>query len=177
MDEKTGAHDLRADSPISEFLDLYGQAIDALIARSKTEEAFSPDLAGSIEPTLRSLARTKETILKTVREEMAKVPTEGRAHFDETVQAVGGADLLRAGISAAQVPASEVAVSARTITMASGAKRIPWLEIIKEVLSVLLDLIPGIPAFLKKLLAELLKIVDKIFGGMPHEDNAPALVP
>lgn len=177
MDDKAALPELRADSPIAEFLDLYGQAIDALISRSKTEEAFSPDLAGSIEPTLRSLGRTKETILKTVRDDLTKVPVEGRAHFDETVQAVGAADLLRAGISAAQLPASDVAVSARTITMASGARRVPWLEIIKEILGVLLELIPGIPAFLKRLLSELLKILDKIFGGMPHEDNAPVLVP
>ena len=163
------------NSPMAEFMELYGQAIDALIARSKTEEPFSPDLAGTIDPTLRSLGRTKDTMLRTVRDELSKSPAEGRAAFDEQVQSVGGADLLRAAIAAAQIPAADVAVSAREITMANGARRIPWLEIIKEILNVLLDLIPGIPAFLKKLLKELLKILDKIFGGMPHEDNAPAM--
>ncbi len=159
---------------MAEFLDLYGKAIDSLIARAKTEEPFSPDLAGSIAPTLSSLARTKETMLNTVRDELAKAPAEGRTAFDSQVDAVGGADLLKAGIAAAQLPSAEMAVSVRDITMANGARRIPWLEIIKEILNVLLDLIPGIPEFLKKLLKELLKIIDKIFGGMPHEDNAPA---
>ena len=158
---------------MTEFLELYGQAIDALISRCKTEEPFSPDLAGTIDPTLRSLGRTKDTILRTVRDEMSKSPVEGRAAFDEQVQSVGGSDLLRAAIAAGQVPTSDIAVSARTITMANGARRISWLEIIKEILGVLLDLIPGIPAFLKKLLLELLKILDKIFGGIPHEDNGP----
>jgi hypothetical protein len=160
------------NSPMSEFMDLYGQAIDALIARSKTEEPFSADLAATIDPTLRSLGQTKDTLLRTVHDELSKTPAEGRAALDEQVQSVGGADLLRAGIAAAQVPTADVAVSARRITMYNGALRIPWLEIIKEILNVLLDLIPGIPAFLKKLLKELLKLLDKIFGGMPHEDNA-----
>jgi hypothetical protein len=162
------------NSPMTEFMDLYGQAVDALIARCKTEEPFSADLAGTIDPTLRSLAQTKEAILRSVREELTKAPVESRAAFDEQVQAVGGSDLLRAGIAAAQLPSADVAASVRSITMANGAQRIPWLEIIKEILNILLDLIPGIPAFLKKLLKELLKILDKIFGGMPHEDNAPA---
>jgi len=160
---------------MGEFLDLYGKAVEALIARSKTEEPFSADLAGSIDPTLRSLGRTTDTMLRTVRDELSKAPAEGRAAFDEQVQSVGAADLLQAGIAASQVPTADIAVSARTITMANGARRIPWLEIIKEILEVLLDLIPGIPAFLKKLLKELLNIVDKIFGGMRHQDNAPPL--
>src|SRR4051794_3508531 len=103
MAEKAPPPAKSIDSPMTEFLDLYGKSIDALIARAKTEEAFSPDLVGSIDPTLRSLGRTKDTILRTVRDELTQTPVEGRAAFDEQVQSVGGADLLRAAIAAAQL--------------------------------------------------------------------------
>ena len=162
----------RSSGGMEDFLDLYGKAVDALIARSKTEEPFSADLAGTIEPTLRSLASTKETLLHSVREELAKAPKESRATFDEQVRAVGALDLLEAAIAAGQIPSADVSVSVKSISMPSGARRIPWLEIIKEILEVLLDLIPIIPKFLKKLLKELLDILDKIFEGMRHQDNA-----
>ena len=172
MAEKKGPAKPSGDGPMAEFLDLYGKAIDALVKRSKTEEVFSPDLAGSVEPTLESLARTKSSMIRTVQEEIAKAPSEAQAAFDEQVDSVGANHLLTAAIAAAQTPPADVAVSVRDITIANGARRIPWLEIVKEILNVLLDLIPGIPDFLKKLLKELLKILDKLFGGMPHEDHA-----
>jgi hypothetical protein len=161
---------------MAEFLDLYGKAVDALIARSKTQEPFTADLAATIEPTLRSLGSTKDTMLRAVRDELGKLPAEGRAALDGQIQSVGAIDLLHAAIAAGQIPAADVAASARTITMSSGALRIPWLEIVKEILNLLLDLIkPLIPSWLFAIVKELLRIIDKIFGGMPHEDNTPAL--
>lgn len=156
---------------ITDFLNLYGEAVDTLVSRLKTVEPFSPDLAGAIEPTLRSLVQTKNTMLLTVHDELSKSSPESHTAFNDQVQAVGAPDLLRAAIAAGHIPKAEALIATRTITMTTGALRIPWLEIIKEILSILLDMIPGIPAFLIKLFKELLKILDKLFGGMPHEDN------
>src|SRR5947199_329443 len=105
------ASGIQPGGPVAEFLDLYGKAVDALIARSKTVEPFSPDLTGAIEPTLRSLERTKDTMLRTVRDELSKAPAEGRAALDAQVQSVGAVDLLQAAIAVGQVPRTDVAVS------------------------------------------------------------------
>jgi len=76
--------------------------------------------------------------------------------------------MLEAALAVPNTPTAGNLLTTRGIQLASGAIRIPWLEIIKEIANLLLDLLP-IGGVIKKILQELLKILDKIFGGMPHE--------
>lgn len=155
-----------------ECADLLGRALDSLIARARAEEPFSPDLAGGVEPTLQALNRVKETYLNTVREEVARSGREARAAIEDQVRSTGAIELLQAAIAVGQVPTEAESLTARGITLANGARRIPWLEIIKEVADLVFDILPGVPPLLKRIIREILKIIDKIFGGMPHEEHA-----
>jgi hypothetical protein len=163
----------RAGAFTSECITLLDQSFDALIKRSESEEPFSADLTGSVEPVVRALRTAKATLVRSYQEQLGKMSAEALKSVDDQLRSAGSDDLLRSAIALGSVtPDLE---NARVITMANGARRIPWLEIIKEILNLLIDIIPlPLPGWLKKLIKELLKILDKIFGGMPHEDHAPA---
>lgn len=157
----------------SECIALLDKSFDALIKRSELEEPFSADLTGGIEPALKALRTAKTTLIRSYQEQLSKTSVEARRAIDEQLRSAGSSDLLKTAIALGDVtPDLE---NARTIVMANGARRIPWLEIIKEIINLLLDIIPlPLPPWVKKLIRELLRILDKFFGGMPHEDNAPA---
>ena len=171
--QTTSGESQRAGAFTSECITLMDQGFDALIRRSELEEPFSADLTGSVEPLVEALRTAKATLNRSYQEQISKMGAEVLKSVDEQLRSAGANDLLRSAIAIGSVtPDLE---NARTIVMANGAKRIPWLEIIKEILNLLIDIIPlPLPSWLKKLIKELLQILDKLFGGMPHEDHAPA---
>jgi DNA-directed RNA polymerase subunit F len=171
--QSTPENNQRAGAYTLECIGLLDQSFDALIRRSELEAPFSADLTGSIAPVVRALRTAKATLVRSYQDQIGKMSAEALKSIDEQLRSAGSDDLLRSAIALGDVtPDLE---NARTIVMANGAKRIPWLEIIKEILNLLIDIIPiPLPSWLKKLIKELLKILDKIFGGMPHEDHAPA---
>jgi hypothetical protein len=152
-----------------ECIALFGQVLNTLADRILGETPFTPDLAGAIEPISRALRTVSETVASSASSH-AKVSSDAaRASLDEAFRTSGAREMLQAALAVAATPAAGNLLTTRSIQLASGARRIPWLEIIKEIANVLLDLLP-IGGVLKKILQELLRILDKIFGGMPHED-------
>lgn len=155
-----------------ETAELLSQALDALITRARTEEPFSPDLTGGLQPTLDALSKVRFTYLNSAKQEIGKLSPEARATIDDQIRAIGGVDLLHAAIAVSQLPSTSEALLTRSVMLSSGARRVPWLEIAKEIINLLLDFIP-LPSILKSVIRELLKIIDKFLEGMPHEDHAP----
>ena len=170
-DKRTGSGD--SGNLALQCADLLGQALEALVARAQTEEPFSPDLIGGVEPTLAALSKVRETYIGNVRSEIERSNPAARASMDDQIRSTGAIDLLNAAIAVSQIPSESESLLVRDITLANGARRIPWLEIAKEVINMILDLLP-IPGLVKKIIKEILRILDKIFGGMPHEDHSPA---
>lgn len=157
---------------VNQCLLLLGQSFDGLADRCMVEEAFSGDLTGGIEPTVNALKKAKESYIKICQEQVKSFNKQALASMDELVKSSGAIDMLRAAIEVGKVPSLEELPS-RKIEFKNNVKRIPWLEIIKEIINAILTLLEEfltIPGWLKKIITELLKIIDKIFGGMPHED-------
>jgi hypothetical protein len=169
MAEKTTNQNL--GNQISECVSLLDKAFDGLITRSLTEEPFSSDLTESVVPTINALKSAKQTYISHLREHVKVSGKEAKSMLDEHVKATGSIDMLNAAIAAGKGTTEGAAT--KTIEFANGVKRIPWLELIKEIINLIIDILPiPIPDWLKKVIQELLKIIDKIFGGMPHEDLA-----
>ena len=156
---------------MNESLDLLDQTFSRLVQRARIEEPFSPDLAEGVAPTLDALDTLRQTFVSAARGAVEGAGDDTLAAMSSRLESIGGVDLLRAASAFANPPAD--GAPAERIFMSSGAQRVPWLEIVKEIVGVILDFIPGIGAVLGGVVKELLKIIDKIFGGMPHEDNGP----
>lgn len=152
-----------------ECIDLIGQVLTRVSERMLVETPFTADLAGAIEPISRALRTVGETVTRSATAQLRISSDVSRAALDEAFRSAGAREMLEAAMAVAAVPEGGHALTARSIQLASGAMRIPWLEIIKEILCELLNILP-ISGLLKKILQLLLKILDKIFGGMPHED-------
>ena len=152
-----------------ECINLMGQVLQRVSERMLVEAPFTADLAGAIEPISRALRTVGETVTQTASAHLRISSDVSRAAMDEAFRAAGAHEMLEAAMAVAAIPEGGSALTARSIQLESGALRIPWLEIIKEILCALLNILP-ISGVLKKILQELLKILDKIFGGMPHED-------
>jgi hypothetical protein len=157
-------------SYIDSCIDLFDQALGALEARSRVEEPFSADLSEVVAPTLKALGGVRRSYVAALRGEAKEMSAEAVAASEERLRSASAQELLQAALAAGQVPSGTEAGPASVVRMDNGARRIPWLEIIKEILELLLDLLPFVPDFLKRVLRELLKILDKLFGGVPHED-------
>jgi len=163
---------LNTNSNIVECITLLDKAFDGLMTRALREEPFSSDLTESIAPTINALKSSKETYINHLREHVKISGKEAKIALDDHIKASGAVDMLNAAISVGKSAIEGVAT--KTIEFANGVRRIPWLEIIKEIINTIIDILPiPIPEWLKKIIKELLKIIDKIFGGMPHEDLAP----
>lgn len=159
-------------SNMNECITLLDKAFDGLMTRALKEEPFSSDLTESIVPTINALKSSKETYINHLRDHVKVSGKEAKTALDEHIKASGAVEMLNAAISVGKNAVEGVAT--KTIEFANGVRRIPWLEIIKEIINTIIDIIPiPIPEWLKKIIKELLKIIDKIFGGMPHEDLSP----
>ena len=152
-----------------ECINLFGQLLGKLSERIQVETPFTPDLTGAIEPISRALRVVSETVVSSATNNARIASDVARASLDESFRGAGAREMLQAALAVANTPTGGNALTTRTIALSNGARRIPWLEIIKEISDVLLDLLP-IGGVIKKILKELLKILDKIFGGKPHED-------
>jgi hypothetical protein len=155
-----------------ECVDLLDKVLKSLASRAATEEPFSADLTGGVEPLLRALGTIGETYITTVRDQIAASGPAARSALDEKLRSAGATDLLNAAIAVSATPSAADALETSRITLDNGAVRIPWLEIVKEIINLILSLLPNLPGWLTKLINEILKLIDKIFGGMPHEDHA-----
>ncbi|MCC6462383.1 MAG: hypothetical protein IT260_18090 [Saprospiraceae bacterium] len=157
---------------INTTLDLLDKAFDGLIARTELEEPFSGDLTEGIAPTLKSLRMAKASYIKTASEHVLKSGKEAVGTMNDLIKSSGINDLLEAAIVVGKPPMAEFQPT-KTICFKNNVKRIPWLEIIKEIIDAALVILSGIfpiPGWLLNLIHEILNIIDKFLGGMPHED-------
>lgn len=148
-------------------IDLTAKAMSTMAVRSRVQEPFTPDLKGAIEPLATAVETLTETFKKTASAQLEIASEAARMASDEALAAVGAPDLLNAAIAVGQVPAGGHAFQTTTIERRSGARGIPWLEFIKEVIELIVGLIPGVGR-LVGIISEVLKLLDKIFGGQDH---------
>ncbi|MEM7048573.1 MAG: hypothetical protein AAF604_02890 [Acidobacteriota bacterium] len=156
-------------SYLQDCVELLEQSLAGLERRSRVEDPFSADLAAAVGPTLDALGSVRQSYVTALRREIEEMTAEGRGALQEKLESTGSRDLLKAAVAATQVPTGADAGPAVSIRMENGARRIPWLELVKEIVGVLLEFLP-VGDLLKGVISELLKIIDKIFGGLPHED-------
>lgn len=153
-----------------ECVQMYARMLSLVADRMLVERPFTPDLAGAIEPMSQALRTVAETFTGAAEAQLAVSSEVSRAAIDETLSGAAVRDLLRTALAVGEVPRQRNALATTDVRLATGQRRIPWLEIIKEIANVVLDLLP-IGGPLKGIIREILKILDKIFGGMPHEQS------
>lgn len=153
-----------------ECVQMYARMLSMVADRMLVERPFTPDLAGAVEPMSRALRTVAETFTGAGEAQLAVSSEVSRAAMDEALAGSGARDLLLTAMAVGEVPRQRNALATTDIKLASGQRRIPWLEIIKEIANIVLDLLP-IFGPLKNIIREILKILDKIFGGMPHEQS------
>jgi len=150
-----------------ESIDLTAKALAALAARSRVQEPFSPDLQGAVEPLAKALESITTTFAQTATAQLEIASDAVRTSADEALGSIGAPHLLEAASAVGQIPSGGHAFQTTTVERGSGAIGIPWLEIIKEIISLVISFIPGLGKF-AGVIEAILEILDKLFGGERH---------
>lgn len=146
------------------------EVLSAVAKRARVETPFTPDLQGAVEPFAKALEDITETFSRIAGAQLEAATEAMRASADEALGSIGAPNLLEGAIAVGQIPTGGHAFQSTTVQRASGAKGIPWLEIIKEIIGQIIELIPGLGK-LGKIIKEILEIFDKLFGGERHEQS------
>ena len=134
------------------------------------ETPFSPDLQGAIEPFSNALDKLTETFSLIATAQLEAGTETTKTFADEALASIGAPQLLEGAIAVGQIPTGGHAFQSATVQLASGAVGIPWLEIIKEIIGLIIKLIPGLGR-LGDIIKEVLEVFDKIFGGKRHLES------
>ncbi len=148
-------------------IDLMAKALSALAARARVQEPFTPDLQGAVEPITKALETVTGTFVRTANAQFEVSSEAVRASADEALGAIGAPDLLQAAAAVGQVPTGGNVFRSTTVERKSGAIGIPWLELIKEIINLVIEYIPGLGR-LAGIISEILEFFDKLFGGERH---------
>ncbi len=148
-------------------IDLMANALSALAVRARVQEPFTPDLQGAVEPIAKALETVTGTFAKTASAQLEVSSEAVRASADEALGSIGAPDLLQAAVAVGQVPSGGNVFRSTTVERRSGAVGIPWLELLKEIINLVIKYIPGLGR-LAGIISEILEFFDKIFGGQRH---------
>lgn len=155
-------------------VDMFGRAGMALADRAECEAVYSEDLVEGFPPLLDAFRCQVHTFCSMALDQIDGQPEKVKRAADQQLADIGAFNMLvaaestaRAGQRRGQTPPEE------RILGATGALRIPGLDIIKEIIGEVSEGIP-IPGFLKGLenlgstIEELLRIIDKFIEGKPE---------
>ncbi|NEP18409.1 MAG: hypothetical protein F6J97_16150 [Leptolyngbya sp. SIO4C1] len=156
--------------------DLLLQTFTAMTDRLATESAFTPDLQPGIQPILAATRTNANTLNRVIQAQLNGVNEVTLMFLDQLFQNIGAENLLLSALNISQAPVGEQILNG-TITLENGARKIPWLDIVKEIITIFVRANPLIPSIWRSIIFELLRILDKYFEGQIHSVDSSVATP